>query len=176
MNIFLLIIFLAIFLYWWDDSLKEKLTNNKISNFQFEKNYAHSEKKSFFTKLFNFQDKRYLILIAMNIIFYQIFWSMDTAGYDFYIPIRYPLSFPIFWYIIFQSAPAYIGYQSKKVVGREKILWIVGSAFLPFIIFPIFLFLKRNTTIEESQLENEDYWSNFVIVTVSILSAGYFLF
>ena len=175
MTTFYLLIFLGIFLYWWDDSLKEKLTDNKISNFQFEKNYGYSEKKSFFTKLFNYQDKRYLILIALNMLFYQIGWSIDTADSDFYIPIRYPLTFPIFWYIIFQSAAAYIGYQSKKVVGREKILWIVGSAFLPFIIFPIFLFLKRNTTIEESQLENEGYWSNFVIVTVSILSAGYFL-
>lgn len=169
MELIIVFITYVIFLFLWEQYLSDNLIKNKISNFQIEQD---SENKSFLTKVFNYKDKRYIFLLIINVIFYQVGWNIDTNGA---IPIRYPISFPIFWYIIFQSAAAYIGFQSKKVVGREKILWIFATSLLPWIVFPIYLFLKRSTVLEENDLENEYYWDNFLIVSFSIIIAGFFI-
>ena len=169
MELIIVFITYVIFLFLWEQYLSDNLIKNKISNFQIEQD---PENKSFLTKVFNYKDKRYIFLLIINVIFYQVGWNIDTNGA---IPIRYPISFPIFWYIIFQSAAAYIGFQSKKVVGREKILWIFATSLLPWIVFPIYLFLKRSTVLEENDLENEYYWDNFLIVSFSIIIAGFFI-
>ena len=163
--------FIFVFTYLWENFLKDTLVKQKTSNFQFEKTYLNEEKKSFFTKLFNTKDKRYYFLILINMVFYQIGWSIDTGGL---IPIRYPITFPLFWYLVMQSGAAYIGFQSRKVFGREKILWIFGCGTLPPLVL-IFLFLKRNENTDKIQLEEEDYWENFIVVSASIILGGWFL-
>jgi len=143
-----------------------------ISNFSYEINH---EDKSFFIKLFNYKDPRYLVLISLNIIFYQVIRYIDFENTGL-LATNYFIGFPIFWYVIFQSTSAYIGFQSKKVVGKEKIFWILSCALLPWIFFPIFLFLKRNVIIDEDLLAKEDYLTNFFRVSLSVYLLGYFLF
>lgn len=143
-----------------------------ISNFSYETNH---KEKTFLTKLFNHKDPRYISILFLNAIFYQIIRYIDFNNSDI-LTRNYFIGMPIFWYIVFQSTSAYVGFQSKKVIGKEKVFWILSCALIPWIFFPIFYFLKRNVIIDESLLAKEDYLTNFVRVLISVYLFGIFLF
>ena len=143
-----------------------------ISNFSYEINH---KEKTFLTKLFNHKDPRYISILFFNAIFYQILRYIDFSNSGI-LTRNYFIGMPIFWYIVFQSTSAYVGFQSKKVIGKEKIFWIMSCALIPWIFFPLFYFLKKNVIIDETLLAKEDYLTNFIRVCFSVYIIGFFLF
>jgi hypothetical protein len=125
--------------------------------------------KKYWLKVFNTSDTRYYFIYFLWFFLVQYGWYLDTGwirGIDF-TTIMLPLSF----LIIFNTPALHTSLQSKRVNGREKIIWVIILGFTSWFGFIFYRFATKDKALSKEDITIEEvdkYWFNFGLASLSV--------